>query len=405
MLFKLAWRNIWRNKRRSMVVLVSVIVGVIMIMFFDGLMNGMLYQMLFNQISSNVAHIQIHKDGYSDKINIHNYIPEHGKIEEALENTDGITAWSRRGRLFGLLSSAESSSGIYLNGVEYEAEKKISSIHGSMIEGNYLSGKKGEIIIGRKLAEKLNVKPGSKVVGYSNKPDGSIGTEIFRITGIFQTFSSQYDESNIFISLTDLQRMLDMGDRIFEYAILTDNYKNSSVIASNLKESIGDDRYEILTYEDLLPFVIVQMNLYFQMMMVINIIIGMALIFGIINAMLMSVFERINEIGVLMSIGMKNSRIFMMIEIEALLLGGFGTLIGVLAGYLITIPLAAYGIDFSWFAESLSSLGVGSVVYPALSMDNLVAMLVTIPLVAVIGAIYPAWRALKLEPVYAIRYV
>ena len=140
-------------------------------------------------------------------------------------------------------------------------------------------------------------------------------------------------------------------------------------------------------------------------MFIVNLIVGLALIFGIINSMLMAVFERINEFGVLMSIGMKNSRLFLMILTEALILGIFGTLIGVGSGILLNIPISDYGIDLSLFAAGLESFGVGAVIYPVLSIENVLITLIMLPFISVLGAVYPAYKAIKLEPVYAIRYV
>jgi ABC-type antimicrobial peptide transport system permease subunit len=121
--------------------------------------------------------------------------------------------------------------------------------------------------------------------------------------------------------------------------------------------------------------------------------------------MLMAVMERIREFGVLKSIGMKNSKLFFMILTEAFILGVSGTIIGALLAILIYLPLSHTGIDFSIFAASLESFGVGAIIYPVLLLENVINTLLTIPLVAALGAIYPAYRAIKLEPVYALRYV
>ncbi|NIU14297.1 MAG: FtsX-like permease family protein [candidate division Zixibacteria bacterium] len=134
-------------------------------------------------------------------------------------------------------------------------------------------------------------------------------------------------------------------------------------------------------------------------------IIAVAMIFGIVNTMLMSVFERIREFGVLMAIGMKNKRIFVMVILEALFLGVFGTAIGFLVSYLIYIPLSNTGIDLSMFSDSLKSFGVGTTIYPAMTLEGIMNALFIVPLVTVLGAIYPALKAIRLEPMNAIRYV
>lgn len=404
MILKLAWRNIWRNKRRSLIVIGSVIVGVVALIIMDGLSSGMLYQMLFNQISSSVSHIQIHKKGFNDNKVIQNLIPDYRKVENEVKKNSSVEAYSKRVITFGLLSSASNSSGVYINGIIPTEEEKITKIKSSIIKGTYLTGNNREIVIGKRLADKLNVSLGNKVVALSNTPDGTIGTDVFRIVGIFETISSEFDKTYVYIPLGNAQEMLDIGDNVHEIAIITGDYKQSSKIKEQL-EAVLDGDYEVLSYEDLLPMLIVQIDLYKEMMWITNLIIGLALIFGIINAMLMAVFERIKEFGVLMSIGMKNSKLFLMIIIEAFIIGIMGTVFGIIIGVIIHAPLSMIGINLSLFAESLESFGAGAIIYPVLTPENLISILIMIPFISVIGALYPAYRAIRLEPVSAIRYI
>ena len=168
MLLKLAWRNIWRNKRRSLVVLISIIVGVNAILMIDGLTNGMIFQMLFNQISSNIAHVQVHKKGFSDNKVVQQYIPDENLVETVLKNNSSVRAYSKRVIAYGLLSSASNSTGVYVNGIIPAEEKKVSQIYNLISEGNYLTGNSHEAVIGESLAEKLDVGIGDKVVVMSN---------------------------------------------------------------------------------------------------------------------------------------------------------------------------------------------------------------------------------------------
>jgi len=134
-------------------------------------------------------------------------------------------------------------------------------------------------------------------------------------------------------------------------------------------------------------------------------IIALAMIFGIVNTMLMSVFERIREFGVLMAIGMKNSLVFWMVMLEAVVLGAIGTVVGLAGGIVLILVFGSVGIDFSIFAESLTSFGVGAIIYPRLTINTVVSVSIIIPLTMIVGALYPALRATRLQPVSAIRYV
>ncbi len=404
MLIRLAWRNIWRNKRRSLIVLSSIIVGVAASLVLDAFQSGMISQMLTNQISLNVSHVQVHKNGFNDEKSVKKFIEHPDSVAGVLKNNPSISHFSKRVIAFGLISSTDNSSGIYIYGVEPEKEQYVSMIKRSITQGTYLTGNEREIIMGEQLAEKLSVTLGDKVVAMSNSPDGSIGSEVFRIVGLFKTPSSEFDKSYIFVPLQSAQKMLSLGEGVHEFAMMLNNNLLAKEVAANLSESLGDE-YEALSYNDILPILVLQLDLYKEMIYIVNMIIGLALIFGIINSSLMSVYERIQELGVLMSIGMKNIKIILMIVFEAGILGILGTISGLIFGYIIFILFLQDGVNLSLFAESLQSFGVGAIIHPILSVENLISLLIVIPFISVLGALYPAYKAIKLEPVYAIRYV
>lgn len=387
-----------------MIVLTSVIVGLVAIIISDGLSNGMIGQMLFNQINLNISHIQIHEKGFINNKVVKNYIQDYKKVDEVLKNDPAVKSYSRRVFVTGILSSANNSSGVMIYGINPAEEAKVSVVKNSMVDGTYLTNNKRDIIIGKKLAEKLEVEVGDKVVAMANTLKGDIGSEVFRIVGIFKTASSEFDKTAIYIPAATEQEMLNLGDKYYEYAIITKNYDKVDEIQKNLQARLGNN-YEVLSYKDLLPMLIYQIELYKETMWILNVIIGLALIFGIINSMLMSVFERIREFGVLMSIGMKNSRIYLMIVTEAFIIGIVGTLAGLIIGLLLEIPLAHTGINLSFFSSGLEAFGIGTIIYPVLSIGNIIMSSLFMPFVAILGALYPAYKAIKLEPIYAIYYV
>ncbi|MFA6233353.1 MAG: FtsX-like permease family protein [Bacteroidota bacterium] len=404
MLFTIAWRNVWRNRRRSQIVMVSIIVGVVAVMFNDGLSVGMVHQMLSNQIGSHVSHIQIHAKGFNDNRVIQNYIHKPAAVEQALDHAKGVQHWSKRVITFGLLSSAVNSSGGLIVGVDKHREPEVTSIRSSLISGSYLSGKPHEVVIGRRLADRLKVDIGDKVVGMASALNGDVGSDLFRVVGIFETVSSDFDKMYMFTSLENAQNMLELSGNVLEYAIIVDDISQVVSITSALRRELGAE-YEVLSYIDLLPLLVAQVEMYNKTMYIIYLIIGLAMVFGIINTMLMSVFERIQEFGVLMAIGMKNSYVFRMVMAEALLLSLLGTGIGLLLGIVLLLSLNATGINFSMFAEGLNSFGVGAIIYPKLTINSIMSVVIIIPLTALLGSIYPALKATRLQPVNAIRYV
>ena len=289
-------------------------------------------------------------------------------------------------------------------GVTPDEEKNVTVIKNSIVSGNYFTTGKNEIVIGKKLSEKLDVGIGDKVVLMSTDFFGNMSTDAYRVIGIFQTSFAEFDRTTIYITVASAQKLLNMEGKYSQFAILVKNIEKVREVKSQLSQQIGAD-YEVLTYADIIPAIVWMIDSYDEMILVYYLIIGLAIIFGIINVMLMSIFERIKELGILMAMGMKNFKIFLMIIAEAFFLSACGTLIGLVIGIGIYSPLSYTGINFSAFAEGLTMVGLGTIIYPKLTINVFLNAALIIPTISVVASIYPAIKAIRLQPVTAIRYV
>lgn len=404
MIFKIAWRNLWRNKRRSIIILISISIGLGFTMIYDCIVRGSVQQMLDNAIDSHTSHIEINSFGFNSNKIITNNIKYPDSIIEKISQLGFVKNWSKRVINFGMITSASNSTGVTLVGIEPEQEKAITIINKSIVRGSYLSGNPNEIVIGEKMAEKLEVDLGDKVVVVSSATDGSVGSEMFRVVGIFKTNYTEFDKAYIFIPISSSQKMLLLGDNVSQITIKIDKTDNVDTYKNIISNQLGQS-YEVLTYRDLLPLLIYYVDIANQSMLIMYIIIGTAVLFGIINILLMSVFERVHELGVLMSIGMKNGKVFRMVIEEAFILGFIGTIAGFVLGLIGYYLLSIYGLDLSIFSESLNSFGMSTILYPKLDLGVVINSIFIMPITAVLGAIYPAIKAIKLQPTEAMRYV
>ncbi|MGO9481321.1 MAG: ABC transporter permease, partial [Candidatus Kryptoniota bacterium] len=357
---------------------------------------------LTNQIGADAGYIQIHKKGYQANPTLKNSIADPDEVKAALAKESSSCNVSERLRTFGLVSSANNSSGISIVGVIPESEKKVTTIHKYLVKGNYLSGKPDEIIISTSTAEKLKVGLGDKVVIMASRLDGSVGSEACRVVGIFETFDAGFDQSHLYIPLQTGQQMLGAQNHISEFLVNPIDTKLTHSIAQRLISELTST-YEVLTYEQMLPLLVMQIQLYDETIYIFYAIIAIALIFGIVNTMLMAVMERTHEFGIDMAIGMSNKKIFIMILTESAYLGIAGTAVGLVAAFAVFIPLSYSGWNLAMFSESLKSLGIGTTIYPILTISSLINTVLIIPAATVVDAIYPALRAVKLQPVEAIR--
>jgi putative ABC transport system permease protein len=402
MISKIAWRNILRNKRRSLILITSIVIGVIAAVLTDIFSTGMMEQMLTNQIGADAGYIQIHKKGYQADPILENSMTDPRTIDSLLIAEKDSFNFSKRLRTFGLVSSAYNSSGVSIVGIIPDQEKKITTIGKYVATGTYLTSQENQVLISSAIAEKLHVGLGDKVVIMASRFDGSIGSEACRIVGIYETFDSGFDQTHIYIPLQTVEQMLSAQNKVSEFVIAPKNQKKVPEIVARLRSEL-DHGYEVLSYEDMLPLFVAQIKIYDSTMFILYLIIGIALLFGIINTMLMAVMERTHEFGVDMAVGMPNRKIFRMILVEAFFIGAIGTAIGMGISYVSYLEFASTGWNLAAFSESLKSFGAGTTIYPVFVVSSILLKVLIIPLATVAGAVYPAIRAIRLHPVEAIR--
>jgi len=301
-----------------------------------------------------------------------------------------------------MAQSAASSFGVKIIGIDRVAEKQVTRLNEKVIEGGFLDlKKKNQILIGKKLADRLNLNLRKKIIlTYQNK-HGEIIYQACRISGIFKTESSIFDESTVFLKQIDLQRSLQNSDLIHEIAIRTTSSKHVNDVSRNLVALLPDLQVE--NWEELAPelaFISTSMEAFTYLFVA---IILFALLFGITNNMLMSVMERIRELGILTAVGMKKIRIFFMILLETIFLSLTGGILGMLLGSIFIELFYTNGIDLSAFASGLESFGSGTMLHPFLPASMYVGLTIMILFAANIASLLPAWKATHLQPAEAIR--
>jgi ABC-type lipoprotein release transport system permease subunit len=402
MLISLAWKNIWRNKKRSLIIIAAITFGLWGGIFSSAIMVGMMESMVETAISRDLSHIQIHKKDYEKDMDVRNFIPDGMTVLKKTKTVDGVAAASGRTKINGLVASASSSYGVSIIAVNPDASKQVTDIHTTVLEGTYFeSDRKNPILIGRKLADRLNVRLFSKVVLSFQNLEGEIAYIACRVVGIFKTNSSQFDELNVYVSQTDIFRILESNPIVHEIAMRSQVVENIDVVRDDLRAMFGD--FQIESWEEMAPeLAYLSQTTGIYMYIFVGIII-FALIFGITNTMLMSVVDRIRELGVLIAIGMKKSKVFIMIVLESILLSLTGGLCGIALGVLSIGYYGNKGIDLTFISGSLESFGATSMLYPFLPAIMYVTLTIMIVIAANIAAILPAWKATHLVPSEAIR--
>jgi ABC-type lipoprotein release transport system permease subunit len=354
-------------------------------------------------IEKEVSHLQIHHPRFSEDQEAVYCFPEAG-VRRVLDTLSNTAAYALRTIGAGMLSNATGSRGILVAGIDPVAEDATRSLSGTVEEGAYLTESgRHPILLGRKLADKLRIPLKGKVVLTLLDTAGAMTAAAFRVQGIYETANAPLDERIVYVRKGDLDALLGTTGSAHEAAVLLQGEGEPvERVQTLLEERLPGLKVE--TWKQISPetaLVISSLDTY--NLIFIGIIL-LALSFGIINTMLMSVLDRMRELGVLMAVGMSRRRVFGMVLLETVLL----TLAGVPSGLLLSFATIAWvgrtGIDLGNIAgDTLRDFGYETVIHPVMPTGSLADILVLVLLTATLSALYPAWKAISLRPVEAIR--
>lgn len=405
MLLSLAWRNIWRHKLRSLVVIMSISTGLWAGVFMMAFSWGMYRQYMKEAIETQFSHIQIHEKAFDQNDRESRFaLKDHKRILHFIDSLDALKAVSDRTISAGMASSPAAASGVSIIGIMPESENSLTALASRVIEGQYPdSGSKNQILIGKKLAEKLKVRLKNKVVLTFQDTAGEMVAAAFRICGIYRSGNSGLDGINVYVRQQDLGKLLNAGASVHEIALLLKLDAQTDAVGSMLKARFPG--LSVKTWNDMAPELDLIVSSFNEYMYIFVGFILLALTFGIVNTMLMAVLERIREIGMLMAIGMNKTRIFLMIIIETIYLCLLGGPFGLLIAYLSVRYTGKNGIDLSRFSEGLSNFGFSHMVYPELENIYYLNISLMTVVTAILSAIYPAIKAIRLNPASAIRKI
>ena len=402
--FRLAWRNLWRNHRRTLIMLAAIVVGTWAMIFMTALMRGMVDDMVKDGISVLPGHVQIHHPDFRDDPTIANVIaPPSGELLEVLDRPE-VVAWSTRVRVPAVISSEQDTRGVTLVGIDPEQERKVSFVADDMTVGRFLESRDDAgLVVGRKLVEKMETDLGKRVVIMTQDPENEIADRGFRIVGIFDSKLDQYEEGFVFAGQGTIQSLLGVGDAISEVAILGTDYRDVEGLTRMVADAAGAD-VEVLPWNEIDTYLGSMLAVMDGFVIVWIVVIFLALSFGLINTLVMAVFERVREIGLMLALGMTPRSILTQIVAESTLLLVIGLAIGNLLAWATIEPLKS-GIDVSIVAEGMEFFGAASVLYPALYLEDVVLANVIVIVLGFLASLSPAWRASRYDPVRAITQV
>ena len=401
---RLAWRNLWRNHRRTIIMLAAIAIGVWAMMFMTALMRGMVNDMVRDAVKSLPGHVQVHHAGYRDDPSVVNSLAmPAGDLLAALSGPE-VTEWAPRVRVPAVVSSERESRGVTLIGVDPAMERDISFVADATTIGRFLEGPADKgVIIGAKLADTLDTELGKRIVLMSQDPDNEIADRGFRVVGIFDAKVQNLEESFVFIALETAQKMLRIDQQIHEIAVAGSGFRDVTALEHAIATGAGPE-LSVLPWFELDAYLGTMLGVMDGFVLVWIVVVFLALSFGLVNTLVMAVFERVREIGLMLALGMKPYVILSQIVVESVLLLLIGLLIGNLLAWATVIPLQD-GIDVSMVGEGMEMFGASSVLYPELLLDDVIMANVIVVVLGIVASLSPAWRASRYQPIEAITKV
>lgn len=407
-LFRIAWRNLWRQRRRSLLTASAMAVGVAMCMGMIALVDGMYARMFDVLVTQSLGHVQLHHPAFPADQQLQDTVGGLSARLSAIDTDPAIRGAAPRLLAFGLAAGESDAVGARFTGILPAREDAVSGLAAKVVEGTYLSDEQADaVLLGAGLADKLKVKVGGSVVLITQAADGSMGNAVFQVVGLVETGSAALDAGSAWVHLAPLQEVLALQDQAHELVVQLHDPERLEEGRTKIQAGAAGTELLVRTWQEANPTaakLLGSQNVGKAIML--GIVFSVAAL-GVLNTMLMSVFERTRELGVLRAIGMTPLRVLGLVLAEATLLGGLSSAAGLLLGGLFDLFLVYRGIDMSLDGKGMSYAGIrfDPIIRGEVHADGILMTIGFVFFVSIVAAIWPAIRAARLRPVDAMRQV
>jgi len=406
---KIAWRNLWRRKRRTLITGISIGFGVMLAVTFTGTGDYGYTNMINTSAIMGLGHVTIEPHGYNQTPSLDKRLRKTEQIRERVLAMPGVNDAIVRIMGQAMFASASKTIGGVFMGIDPAQESPEQNLLiRSLVQGELFSGKDSRgVVVGSKMAEKLNLRIGKKLVYTTTDISGEIVSEIARVTGIFKTGVNEVDGGMVLLPINSVRATLhyDAQDATL-LAVIINDQRYAERMRDKISLAEGDPQIEVLSWQQTQTELAGVITIDRSGNYISQFLIGLLIAAGILNTLLMSVLERTREFGVMMAVGMSPRTLFMLVVVESLWLA----IIGIVIGIIITAPWYAYlyyvGLDFSGaIGEDYSAGGilVDPLIRIRLYKESIIAILSGVFSLTLLAGLYPAWRAGRIPPVESLK--
>ncbi|MFA5502254.1 MAG: FtsX-like permease family protein [Sulfurovaceae bacterium] len=400
--FDLAWKSLIRRKTRTLMVIVMIALSLSGLLFLQGLYDGMVSHMINTTIRSDSGEISLYAKQYRLEKNIDYHIDDPISIKTYLDGFNEIDAYAIRLSGEGLVSTAHKSLGAILKGVRLEDERRFGDFDTFLSQGKFDFGpKKQEALIGFKLAQKLKVTIGSRLVFTAQDASGEINAISFRISGIVKSGNLAVDEGSVFVSIETMEQFLALPNSATQIALRIKDESHINSIQSKIQKKFNS--LDVLRWDELYPLLIEMRD----MMDIFNWL-SYAIVFavaalGIFGVILMSILERMREFSIMMAIGTPYKSIRYQVISEAFIMAIIGYIIGALLGLGFLAYTASSGIDLRYYQAGLESFGLNAILYADIRYYYFLQAFGAVFFATFLSVLWPLHVLKKIKPIEIIQ--
>ena len=406
-LIRMAWRNVWRNKRRTLIALFAIALGLVFLAFIDGAIAGFQQAIFGNAVRLYGGNVQVHAPGYQEKSKRLPLLAltDAESVVQAARAQPQVVAASRRINTGGFVSSREASMPVVITGIEPEEEAPVGLLARNIAQGRYLATDDQDVIlIGQAMAIRLKVDVGDRIRLMGRATHEQMRRRTMTVAGIYDLGLSEVEKRMVYVSLVEAQTLFDLRGRATEVVVALESVGQEGVVTAEMQAALPG--YEVASWEKLNPEMKQSLDVDKLVMNIFGLVVLLIAGVGILNLMLMAVFERTREIGLLAAMGLKRREILGLFFLEGVLIGLLGALVGCALGGLVVSAVGQVGIEFSVASELGEMMALlGDRLYPKLQMNLLIGRALTVAVIAVLASLYPAWQASWREPAEVLHYV
>lgn len=408
MLFiRLAWRNVWRQRRRTFLIAIGMGVTMALLVLYDGVVAGFEQAIYGNAIQLLGGNIQVHAPGYNEKVGRKPLLPINNpdSVVQAAEAQPQVIAASKRIITGGLVTNREGAFAVSVIGIEPDKESQVSPVADNISKGRYLNADDGDlIVIGQGLATAMDIDVGDRITMVGNSKNEQTRQRTMTVVGIYDVGVPNVEKATIYISLGEAQQLFGLDGQVTEIVVSLKQIGQEPGVMSAINDTTPG--YEVTSWETSIPELKETLEMKTGVMGVFGVFMLGIVAIGILNLLMMAVFERTREIGVIGALGLKPRQITLIFLLEGILIGLAGAVIGAVLGTAVNMILGYYGLDYSAFADLTEYTAlISGRIYTDLVPMKVFQHALTVAIISALAALYPAIQASQREPAEALHYV